>query len=72
MNVAINEDRKLENGSETLTSESSEVEAYSYDECLELLGGFGRFQWFVTITLILSFMTGGQIVYGITFLTALP
>jgi MFS family permease len=26
----------------------------------------------VTITLILSFMTGGQIVYGITFLTTLP
>jgi hypothetical protein len=72
MNVAINEDRKPEDRSESLDSESQEVEAYSYDECLELLGGFGHFQWFVTITLILSFMTGGQIVYGITFLTTLP
>ena len=45
---------------------------YSYDDCLELLGGFGRFQWFSTISLILSFMTGGQIIYGITFLTTLP
>lgn len=39
---------------------------------MHLSGGFGRFQLYVFVVLTLSFMTGGYIVYGITFLTDLP
>ena len=43
-----------------VVSDYSDMELhYSYDDCLELLGGFGRFQWFTSISFILSFMTGG-------------
>ena len=35
-------------------------------------GGFGRFQWYVSVVLVLAFMTGGQIVYGLEFLEVFP
>lgn len=44
----------------------------SYEKALFLCGGFGRFQYMSTTLLILAFMTGGQIVYGLQFLEDYP
>ena len=41
---------------------------YDYDGCIDLLGGFGKLQWYAAVCLILAFMSGGQILYGLTFL----
>jgi len=40
----------------------------NYDEVMDCLGGFGRIQWYATVTIILAYMSGGQIVYGLPFL----
>jgi MFS family permease len=44
----------------------------TFEELLDLTGGFGIFQLFVSLTLYLGFQTGGQIVYGMEFLTVYP
>ena len=44
----------------------------TYDECMWAVGGYGRYQFYVAITLILAFMTGGYIFYGLVFLYAPP
>jgi hypothetical protein len=43
------------NMSETLHNKDPK----SFDDSLKLAGGFGRFQIFVCITLVLAFTTGG-------------
>ena len=45
--------------------------ALNYDEVVEIVGGFGRLQWYATVCIILSYMSGGQIVYGLPFLVEL-
>jgi len=47
-------------------------EVLTYNECLERVGGFGRYQCYIATTLILAFMTGGQIVYGLEYLEIYP
>jgi hypothetical protein len=41
---------------------------YDYDGCIDLLGGFSKLQWYAAVCIILAFMSGGQILYGLTFL----
>lgn len=36
------------------------------------VGGFGKFQYYVSVVLIASFATKGWIVYGLTFLLKFP
>jgi len=48
------------------------MEAFTYDGFLKEIGGFGRYQLFVTITLVMAFMSGGEIVYGMQFLEKFP
>ena len=57
-----------------MTSETKSVGSniYTYDEFLQAIGGFGKFQVFASISLILAFMTGGQIVYGLEYLEIYP
>ena len=56
----------------TMSSIESDIEPFSYDDALNLVGGFGRFQWFSTIFIILGITSGSNVVYGLTFLTTLP
>ena len=44
----------------------------SFDDFIQIAGGFGRFQVFASVVLILGFMTGGEIVYGLAFLEKYP
>ena len=62
-----------ENNAETaiLPSTNSNV-YYTYDEFLSKIGGFGRFQLFASVVLLLNFTTGGQIMYGLQFLEDYP
>ena len=46
--------------------------AKSFDDCIWIAGGFGRFQVFASIILTLAFTTGGEIVYGLAFLEKYP
>jgi len=41
---------------------------YDYDGCINLLGGFSKLQWYSAVCIILAYMSGGQILYGLTFL----
>ena len=52
--------------------ENPENKILTYEETLNKIGGFGRYQYFVTITLTLGFMSGGFIVYGLPFLEKYP
>ena len=44
----------------------------TFDECLESKGGFGRFQWFSSITIILAYTSGNYIVYTLGSFLLLP
>ena len=47
---------------QTRSTASSQITAsnrINYEEALKLCGGFGSFQWYVSIVLILGFVTGG-------------
>jgi hypothetical protein len=46
--------------------------AYTFDESVQISGGFGKFQAYAMMTLISAFCTGGQIVYGLGYLTVYP
>lgn len=39
---------------------------------LQSMGGFGRYQWFVVISMILGQMSGGFIAHGIAYLEMPP
>jgi|LakMenEpi03Aug12_release.lakeMendotaPanAssembly.Ray.scaffolds.fasta_scaffold4860179_1 glycerol uptake facilitator-like aquaporin len=39
---------------------------------LEKMGGFGRYQWFVVISMILGQLSGGFIAHGIAYLELPP
>ena len=42
------------------------------EESLSIVGGFGKFQWFVAVSFVLGHLTGPMIVNGLTFLTSEP
>lgn len=44
----------------------------SFDESMAMAGGFGKFQFFALAVLISAFCTGGNIVYGLGYLTIYP
>ena len=50
----------------------NDSQTFTYEECLEKAGGFGRFQFFVAEVLCLCFTTGGFLVYGLPFLQKFP
>lgn len=56
----------------TLISSGLLSNRINFEQALELCGGFGWFQTFVTFVIAMGFFTGGQLVNGIGFLTALP
>ena len=56
----------------TLISSGLFSNRINFEQALELCGGFGWFQTFVTFVIAMGFFTGGQLVNGIGFLTALP
>lgn len=39
---------------------------------LEKAGGFGRYQWFIVISMILGQLSGGFVTHGIAYLEAIP
>ena len=44
----------------------------NFEEALKMCGGFGKMQWFVCLTLIPAYVSGGFIVYGLSFLEKYP
>ena len=44
----------------------------TYEEALTLCGGFGPSQYYVSVVLILAFLTKGWIVYGLPYLETAP
>ena len=56
----------------TQASGKEEQAGVTYDQAIQMVGGFGRFQWYISVVLVLAFMTGGQIVYGLGFLEKYP
>lgn len=55
-----------------MKSPKKERNEKTFEEALELTGGLSYFQIFVSLTLYYGFQTGGQIVYGMEFLTVYP
>ncbi len=44
----------------------------TFDEALIMSGGLGRYQKLVAVVLILSYMTGGQLIHGLPYLEVYP
>ena len=44
----------------------------TYDQAIQRTGGFGKFQIMSTLILTALFNIGGQIIYGLTFMTVRP
>mmetsp|Transcript_39692 Transcript_39692/g.60825 ORF Transcript_39692/g.60825 Transcript_39692/m.60825 type:complete len:329 (+) Transcript_39692:107-1093(+) len=44
----------------------------TYEDAINIIGGFGKFQWISSLILIFSFNTSGAIFYSLPFLTVYP
>eukprot|EP00356_Strombidium_inclinatum_P005349 CAMPEP_0170484492 /NCGR_PEP_ID=MMETSP0208-20121228/3949_1 /TAXON_ID=197538 /ORGANISM="Strombidium inclinatum, Strain S3" /LENGTH=140 /DNA_ID=CAMNT_0010757833 /DNA_START=90 /DNA_END=512 /DNA_ORIENTATION=- len=44
----------------------------TFDEALVMSGGLGRYQKMISVVIILSYMTGGQLIHGLPYLEVYP